>query len=146
MAKRTRPNKYMDNKKMNEKDEFYKFEAICITSFFDEDSDCWTVAFANDNTPSPEKYLILQRAVDDDDLYYYEVCSREYSGNGGFKKVTVTNKDLEIIFSEELINKFECKGLLIKFTKDAQFFSEAIQSLNHIFIKSDCNLATKLSS
>ena len=54
-----------------------------------------TIAFADSKKPDPNRYLILQREVDNSEIYYYEVNSQMYSNAPiFFHKPNINFKDL----------------------------------------------------
>jgi hypothetical protein len=99
-----------------------------------------TVAFANSKDPEPSEYLILQRAVpEDEDEYYFEVNSREISGEGGFEKAVLEPLKLEIGFSKKLQRRVDCSGLTIQFDQATREDDVLIDALESIFRRSDCS-------
>jgi hypothetical protein len=122
--------------------EFLVIDAVFFNASVEDDIQ--TVAFANSHDPDPTQYLILQRAVPEDiDPYYFEVNSREISGEGGFSKAFLTPTKLEIDFSTELQERYKFLGICINF-KDInpcknKEFSSAIEN---IFKSSDCSFSS----
>lgn len=71
-----------------------------LNSVYYIEDEILTIAFADSQKPNPTTYLILQREIDNSELYYYEFCSREFSNEGGIKKVVIKNNLLEITFND----------------------------------------------
>lgn len=93
-----------------------------------------TIAFADSKKPDPDQYLILQREVDNSELYYYEVNSQMYSNDGGVEKVQINNNSLIIFFnSNQNIYKYGIKNLEINFDSNNEIKEKIIK----IFSDSD---------
>lgn len=97
-----------------------------------------TIAFADSKKPDPTTYLILQREIDNSELYYYEFCSREFSNEGGIKKVVIKNNLLEITFNDnQNIVKQGTQMVQIYFDEN----KDITQKLINLFSDSDVELS-----
>ncbi|QOR73077.1 hypothetical protein IMZ16_05895 [Cruoricaptor ignavus] len=93
-----------------------------------------TIAFADSKKPDPNRYLILQREVDNSEIYYYEVNSQMYSNDGGIEKVQINNNSLIVLFnSNQKIYKDGIKILEIDF----DFNNEMKEKIIKLFSDSD---------
>lgn len=96
-----------------------------------------TIAFADSKKPDPSQYLILQREIDNSDIYYYEVNSQEFSNDGGIEKVKISDSSLNIYFnSNQKIYKSGIKVLEIDFISN----KEIKENLINLFKDSDSEL------
>jgi hypothetical protein len=123
---------------------FLMIDAVFFNASVEDDIQ--TIAFANSHDPDPMQYLILQRAVPEDvDPYYFEVNSREISGEGGFSKAILTPSKLEIDFSTELQRRYKFLGICINFKNiDPCGNKEFNIAINNIFKSSDCSFTSTL--
>lgn len=87
-----------------------------------------TIAFADSNKPDPNQYLILQREIDNSELYYYEINSQMYSNDGGIEKVQINNNSLILFFnSNQKIYKDGIKNLEINFDSNNKIKEKIIK-------------------
>ncbi|WP_338849531.1 hypothetical protein V8J88_10910 [Massilia sp. W12] len=114
------------------------FKAKFTTSY--EEDGVLTVAFSDSEKPDPENYIILQRAIPEDpDDYFFEINSRELSGEGGFFSAELNENELKIIFSEKLKEYSEKNGIIINISECKELVHSGISNaLDLIFQLSDC--------
>ena len=80
-----------------------------------------TIAFADSKDPDPNQYLILQREVNNEDTYYYEVNGQLFSNEGGIKQVKIDDQRIILFFNDnEVIYKNGFHSLAIDYKKDSK--------------------------
>jgi len=115
----------------------FKFSAKKI--FFEIEDSIQTVAFAKTDVPDPDAYLILQQEIPENNEYYFEINSREMSGEGGFKKARLSKNEFQISFSKKLERISKFSGLEIGLPGMTEETHDKLkQALNYIFINSEC--------
>lgn len=118
--------------------EFYEFDASQVYADYDENLETWLLGLSQEDRPDPEVYFIVQSGEDEEELYYYEINSREASGYGGFKFVKLARDELKIEFNDKLKKEYETQGLLIKFKISNEKYEKMKVALRNLFEKSDC--------
>lgn len=116
---------------------YYEFEANQLFCEID-DNKLIICSLSKGVFSNPDDYLILQRFNKSEDLYKYEVCNLENSGEGGFEIVEVFDNLLVISFNNILQNKYNLLGLKI-YTKSCDL-STLNKCLKLLFLNSDCKL------
>jgi hypothetical protein len=105
------------------------------------ENDVQTVAFAEGKSPEPSKYVILQRAIPHEgENYYYEIGSREVSGEGGLNSFEVSSSGISIILSGPLRMKANISSIEINLTDEVNNDAALRAALENIFSASDCLL------
>ncbi len=115
---------------------YFEFKADQVFGDKDE-NDILICSFAEGNEPDPEKYIILQKVLDRDELYAFEICSLDSSGEGGFESIHLSKDILWINFHQSLQEKYDFLGLKIHLKKDESIVDIA-KYLKLIFKDSDC--------
>lgn len=100
-----------------------------------------TIAFAEGESPDPSKYLILQRDnTSEEDSYYYEIFSRENSGEGGLISTEVHPSLITFSLSKPLQERYGFSSIEISLPINYGERPDFIAALESMFTKSDCTL------
>jgi hypothetical protein len=126
-----------------------EFHAAAVAAEFSamvEDHGVTIVAFGDDER-EPEMYLVLQRAIKDEedahlhgmDTYYMEFCGQGRSGYGGIRCFELHRDHADVSFDAAVAKDLELDSVLrITFSLTDALFGNLREKLQAVFVHDPC--------